>query len=63
MKKIDKNINEVFDYIKTINGNSCDITTRTIKIGTKKVGYIFLESVSSDDKISDFLVNIRYKKN
>lgn len=56
MKKINRDINSVFDYINKINGNSCDITTRIIKVGQKKVGYIFLESVSSDDKISDFLV-------
>lgn len=56
MKKIDRDINSIFDYINKINGNSCDITTRIIKVGQKKVGYIFLESVSSDDKISDFLV-------
>lgn len=56
MKLIDKHVDKVFKYIKDINGNSCDITTRTIKIGAKKVGYIFLESVSNDDKISDFLV-------
>ena len=54
--KLDKNINKIFSKINEINGNSPDITTREIKIGFKKVGYIYLESVSSDDKISDFLV-------
>lgn len=56
MHNIDTKIEKVFNYINKIGGNSCDITTRIIKIGQKKVGYIFLESVSSDDKISDFLV-------
>lgn len=56
MCNIDNKIEKVFNHIKKINGDSCDITTRTMKIGQKKVGYIFLESVSSDDKISDFLV-------
>ena len=56
MKKIDKKINVVFDHINEITGNSSDVTTRVIKIAQKKVGYIYLESVSSDDKISDFLV-------
>lgn len=56
MHNIDTKIEKIFNYINEINGNSCDITTRTIKIGQKNVGYIFLESVSSDDKISDFLV-------
>lgn len=54
--KIDKNIDKTFNKIKKINGNSPDITTRKINIGHKQVGYIYLESVSSDDKISDFLV-------
>lgn len=56
MKKIDKKIDDIFNHIKKINGNSSDITTRVIQIAQKKVGYIYLESVSSDDKISDFLV-------
>ena len=54
--KIDKKIDKTFEKIKEMNGNSPDITTRKINIGYKQVGYIYLESVSSDDKISDFLV-------
>ena len=54
--KISKKIDKVFEKIQELNGNSPDITTREINIGFKKVGYIYLESVSSDDKISDFLV-------
>ena len=49
--KVDDNIN----YIKEMNNNSSDIVTRKIKKKNKEVGYIYLESVSSDDKISDFL--------
>lgn len=56
MNKIDKKISVVFDHINEISGNSSDVTTRIIKIGQKRVGYVYLESVSSDDKISDFLV-------
>lgn len=56
MCAIDKRVENVFSYINKINGNSPDIKTRLIKIGKKNVGYIFLDSVSSDDKISDFLV-------
>ena len=60
---MDKNISKVFNKVKEINGNSPDLNTRIIN---KKIGYIFLESVSSDDKISDFLVksiiNIMDKK-
>jgi len=54
--RISNKIDKVFKKIKELNGNSPDITTREIKFGFKKIGYIYLESVSSDDKISDFLV-------
>lgn len=50
--KIFKHIQENFNYILKINNNSSDIVTRYL---SKKIGYIFLESVSSDDKISEFL--------
>lgn len=56
MKNLDKKIDTIFNYINEISGNSSDVTTRIIKIAQKRVGYIYLESVSSDDKISDFLV-------
>lgn len=51
-KKIEKNI----ENIKNEYGNSGDLVTRTINIKKKKIAYIYLESVSSDDKISDFLM-------
>ena len=38
-----------------MNGNSSDIATRIIHKNKNRIGYIFLESVSSDDKISNFL--------
>lgn len=53
--KIDNNIDMVFEKIKEMNGNSSDIVTRIIEKNKNRVGYIFLESVSSDDKISNFL--------
>lgn len=56
MEKINKNILELIEQIKFDNNNSCDINSRVMKIKNKRVGYVFLESVSSDDKISDFLV-------
>ena len=56
MKNNHNKIEDIFNYIKEITGNSQDITTRIIKIKNKRVGYIFLQSVSSDDKISNFLV-------
>lgn len=56
MKKIEKDIEKLIEQIKKDNNNSCDINSRIIKIKNKKIGYIFLESVSSDDKISNFLM-------
>lgn len=50
--KIDANIDNVFLTIKKMCGYSPDIVTRKL---TKNIGYIYLQSVSSDDKISDFL--------
>ena len=50
------NIEKTIKEIKKSLGNSCDISSRIIKIKNKKIGYIFLESVTSDDKISDFIV-------
>jgi spore germination protein KA len=53
--KIDNNIDIIFQKIKEMNGNSSDIATRIIEKNKNRIGYIFLESVSSDDKISNFL--------
>lgn len=52
---MDKNIDKVIQKIKDMNNNSCDINTHEITISGKKIVYIYLESTSSDDKISDFL--------
>lgn len=56
MKYLNDNIDTIIDEIKKMNGNSSDICERKIKIGKTNVAYVFLESVSSDDKISDFLM-------
>lgn len=48
-------IDDIFNEIKTAWDNSSDIVDRVIEKGNHKIGYIFLQSVSSDDKISDFL--------
>ena len=50
-KQVDISIN----YIKKLNSNSGDIITRIINKDNIKIGYVYLESVSSDDKISEFL--------
>lgn len=44
------------DKIKSDFGYSSDLVFRELTISNKKVMYVYLESVSSDDKISDFLV-------
>lgn len=53
--KLDNNIKEIFKTVKEVYGNSSDIVTRTIIKNKEEIGYIYLQSVSSDDKISDFL--------
>ena len=50
-KSVDMNI----EYIKNINHNSSDIVSRVINNNGIKVGYVYLESVTSDDKVSEFL--------
>ena len=64
--KLDNRIEKVFEKLNQMNGNSSDIVTRTIEKKHNKIGYIYLESVSSDDKISNFLnkaiVNIDKKR-
>lgn len=54
--KIDKRVSKVFEKIKLMNGDSPDLTIRNINIMYKNIGYIYLESVSSDDKVSNFLM-------
>ena len=64
--KLDNSIQKIFETINKMNGNSSDIVTRIIERKNRKIGYIYLESVSSDDKISNFLnkaiVNMSKKK-
>lgn len=51
-----KNIDEILDKITKTYGNSSDIVFRKLNISKKQILYVYLESVSSDDKISDFLM-------
>ena len=64
--KLDNSIEKIFEVINKMNGKSSDIVTRIIEKNNNKIGYIYLESVSSDDKISDFLnkalINMDKKK-
>ena len=52
--KISDNLEKNVKTIQDSYGNSGDLVTRTINIKNKKIAYIYLASVSSDDKISDF---------
>ena len=56
MEKVDKSLNVVINKIKKMGGNSDDITIRELSIGKEVIACIYLESVSSDDKISDFIM-------
>ena len=56
MKKIEKNIDKVFLTIQKMNGKSSDIKKRKIEQDQHQIGILFLQSVSSDDKISDILI-------
>lgn len=53
---LNKNVDDVLEYISTRLGNSSEIVKRTIEIKNKKIGYVYLESVSSDDKVSNFFM-------
>ena len=56
-----KTLEHKFKQIKDIFGNSTDIKTRIITIGDKQLGYVFLDSVCSGDKISDFLMKSTFR--
>lgn len=53
--KLDNNVDKIFETVNKMNGKSSDIVTRIIEKKNNRIGYIYLESVSSDDKISNFL--------
>lgn len=56
MNHIKRKIEKNFKMITEELGNSSDIVKRKISIDNEKIGYIYLESVSSDDKISNFFM-------
>lgn len=49
-------LNSIQKQIEKDFGNSSDLVFRHIELKTGNILYVYLESVSSDDKISDFLV-------
>ena len=54
--KLSKSLNNNFNSLEKMSGYSADLVKRTVNIQNNLLGYIFLESVSSDDKISSFLM-------
>lgn len=50
------NIKEIKQYIENKTNQSTDLNTRIINLNTKKLMYVFYESTSSDDKISNFFM-------
>lgn len=54
--RINKKVKKNFEELKRINENSPDFNVRYIKLKHKYIGYAFYESVSSDDKISNYLI-------
>ena len=65
---MDKDLEIKINKINEMNSNSCDISIHKIKLNNTNLAYIFLESTSSDDKISDYIgktlsMEVRSKKN
>lgn len=63
MGKYESNIEVLFKRIKCDYHESTDVNSRILEVKKRKVGYVFLESVSSDDKISEFLVQSLSRNN
>lgn len=53
---LDKNIDIIISKIDDAFGHSSEIVKRNIIIGKRNIAYIYLESVSNDDKISNFFM-------
>jgi Bacillus/Clostridium GerA spore germination protein. len=53
---MEKNIEQLINKIKEDNHNSSDIKNRILNIKNHKIGYIFLESVSSGDVITSTII-------
>ncbi len=67
MEKVNQNVDTILKQIETKIHKSSDFFSRTVTLHRKKILYCFFESVSSDDKISDFFMksisnDIKYGK-
>ena len=63
---LDNNVIKVFEKIENMCGNSPDITKRIFKYKNINIGYIYFDSTSSGEKITDSLlksltINLKYK--
>ena len=56
MDRIKRKIDHNFKFIEENLGNSADIVKRKMEVNGTEIGYIYLESVASDDKISNFFM-------
>ena len=52
---LDNKIEKIIDTVTKMNNSSSDITSRILNIKNKKIGYIFLDSTASDDKIGNII--------
>ena len=52
---LDENIDIIIKNVSILLGNSPDLSTRIIKKGKNRIAYLFFDSTSSDNKISNFL--------
>lgn len=59
---LDNKIEKIIDTVTKMNNSSSDITSRILNIKNKKIGYIFLDSTASDDKIGNIILE-NIKKN
>ena len=56
MAKIDKSVKTVIEKIKKLYGESGDLQTRIIDVHGTDVGVLFMESSSSGQTVSDFII-------
>lgn len=54
--QVEKEIEKIEKTIKKAYGDSSDLVFRKIKTKDQEIMYVYLESVSSDDKVSNFLM-------
>ena len=56
MEKLDMSIDTIIKKLKKISGNNSNLFSRKLKVGNDTLAYIYLESVSSDEIISNTIL-------